>query len=135
MSEPPCPSWSLYRTAVFLFEVVPEWAEFGIVTACNPLGESLTSEANAARDDELRRELEHRGLPVIRVRGCSPDLDHQEPGWAAPISRDDTVQLGNRFGQDAVFWISSGVVWLISCPPRSSAMEPLGPMLSRVAAG
>ncbi len=134
MSRPtdPSPSWPLYREVVFLCPVVPRWASFAIVTACNPLGVRLEPEANDARDRALHAELLARGLAPLRIVGCSRDLAHREPGWAFPVERAAAVELGVRHTQEAVYLVEHGELLLVSCPPRPSAEERLGAFAPRV---
>lgn len=122
----PCPSWPEYRTTVFLSDDTPPWSAFVIVTACNPLGVVLDEADNRQRDEALLTSLHGRGLLPLRIVGCSPDLSHREPGWAVPMGRDEAISLGRAFEQDAVYWVSEGFVWLLSCPPRPEASERLG---------
>ena len=41
-----------------------------------------------------------------RITGYDPATGHAEPGWAIEIGFDEAVDLGLRFQQDAIFWVS-----------------------------
>lgn len=57
---------------------------------------------------------------VCAVTGCSPDLVHREPGWAANIPLDEALRLGRLCRQDAIFWVSEGRLYLVSCAPDAA---------------
>ena len=126
MTSAPCENWALYRATVFRFSARIGWTEFAIVTAANPLGKAAMREQNDAKDSRLQAELESRGIRPIRVYGCSPDLVHQEPSWAAPVSLEDAIALGAKFEQDAIFYVRYGEVFLESCSTLSRTSESLG---------
>jgi hypothetical protein len=88
---------------------------FAIVTAYNP-GRVLTMEENRAADVRLQSRLRELELASFPVEGGALDASHREPGWGIPMdSPDQGIALGCEFGQDAVFWVEKGVVWLLSC--------------------
>jgi hypothetical protein len=108
---------SEYLSTFFLAES-PEggWPEsFHIITAHNP-GIIVGSEANATADEELRKELNLVGSSCFRITGCSPDLNHQEPGWGVVgLTEECSLEIGRKYGQNAIFEIKTGVLWVIGC--------------------
>lgn len=89
---------------------------FGVVTACNPKGQTLGSADNERRTAELARHLEGRRLVIFPMSGGSHDGTHLEPGFGiVGLSIQELRELGNAFCQDAVFSIAEGDVVLISC--------------------
>lgn len=91
-------------------------AAFGVVTACNPNGRTVTDEENQTATETLRSALaaeEHFFFPVT---GGSPDFSHAEPGFGVLFkSSEEAVSWGRRFQQEAVFWISEGCIQLVPC--------------------
>jgi hypothetical protein len=65
------------------------------------------------------------------ITGYSPDFIHHETGWAANITLDEALYLGRTYRQEAIFWISAGQLYLVSCAPNAIP-EPLGPWSSRL---
>jgi hypothetical protein len=128
----PCPAWPEFKKTVFRFEARVDWKAYAIVTAYNPLGSKASPKENATQDSRLQEELESRGIRPVRVYGCSPDGKHQEPGWAAPLSREDAIVLGTEFRQDAIFYVTGKIVCLVSCPPNPRACESLGELGERL---
>jgi len=49
--------------------------------------------------------------PHARVTGASPDLAHQEPGWAIDCSIEQARFLSRLYRQRAFWWIDSGRLW------------------------
>lgn len=90
-------------------------AQFAIVTAYNPNGESRDSEENGRRSQALRKILESRGIRHWQVTGCSRDRSHREPGYGIQCPIDSAIALGKRFQQEAIFWIAKDELRLVSC--------------------
>lgn len=91
-------------------------AAFGIVTACNPDGKSVSDSENKEATQALRGALEAEGHFFFPVTGGSPDFSHAEPGFGVLFtSRADSVVWGKRFHQEAVFWVDEGRVQLVPC--------------------
>ena len=106
-----------YLETVFLAETPPQgWPErFHIITAFNP-GVVVSDEVNSIADDQLGNELNNTGSCCFRVIGCSPDLKHQEQGWGVSgLSQEKAVELGSRYGQNAIFEVSDGFLSVIGC--------------------
>jgi hypothetical protein len=65
------------------------------------------------------------------ITGYSPDFIHHETGWAANITLNQALHLGRIYRQEAIFWISAGQLYLVSCT-IGAIPEPLGPWSSRL---
>lgn len=123
-----------YRTTVF--EGAPAAAALlagpgpaGIVTAWNP-GRVLGPRENAERDRALRAELVRRGIAHARILGRSPDAAHHEESWAVRCPRKTTLELGQAFGQEAVYLVEGGTLVLAGCAAGAEE-EELGPWRER----
>lgn len=121
-------NFDLYRQAVFLVGSGGgiDWsADFAVITAYNPDGrppgadEAESARLNEAAHHALGEALRSLGRTCL-VTGCSPDLSHREPGWAANITLLDALRIGLRCRQDAIFWVSEGRLYLVSCAPDST---------------
>jgi hypothetical protein len=106
-----------YDSTVFLLEGKPLMlpSAFAIITAWNPMDRKLPAEDNERGDEALRRLLELQKVPYFRATGCSPDLSHREPGWAATMAKPDAIELGRHFDQRGIWWIEGGDLILVSC--------------------
>jgi len=88
---------------------------FHIITAYNP-GKMVGAEINAKADEALRKELNLAGSGCFRITGCSQDLKHREPGWGvAGLSDEEAVQIGRKYGQNAIFRIDEKSLFVIGC--------------------
>lgn len=77
----------------------PRWA---IITAWNPGPKCLSDDENRRRNDELASSID--GIGLMRAPELSSDTEgrHAEPGWLiVGISREQTLMLARRFGQQA----------------------------------
>jgi len=88
---------------------------FYIITAYNP-GKIVCAETNAKADEELRKELNIAGSRCLRITGVSLDLKHQEQGWGvAGLSEERALEIGIKYGQNAIFDVTAGVLSVIGC--------------------
>lgn len=101
------------------------WPEaFGVVTACNPDGVTVSDAENEAATDALRERLVAEGWMFFPVTGGSADFTHAEPGFGIVAPRETVVALGRAFRQEAVFWIVDGELTL--CPCGAGELMELG---------
>lgn len=93
-----------------------EWSEeFAIITAYATTGEHWSRADNEKADLELKEELLTRCTWVRRLTGYSPVTGHAEPGWAADIEFNAACDLGRRFLQDAIYFVSGDMLWVSHC--------------------
>lgn len=111
-----------YQDARFVVETNPESlpATFAIVTACNPYGVTADETTNALQTQALRTKLSSGGITFFPVTGGSPDMKHSEPGFGCLLARNLAQQLGAEFGQDAIFYVDKGELWLFGCTDRTA---------------
>lgn len=101
-------------------------AAFGVVTACNPNGRTVSNEENEQAAEKLRLALESERRVYFPVTGGSGDFAHCEPGFGIVFeSVREAVSWGQRFDQEAVFWIENGRIQLVPCD--GLATVDLGP--------
>lgn len=104
-----------YFETVFVAEPLPAGLsrEFGIVSGYETTGESWTPERNREADARLAAEI--ASWPHARIIGQSPDGQHEEPGWAVACPQPVAIELGRRFLQDAIYWVSDDVLYIVDC--------------------
>jgi hypothetical protein len=89
---------------------------FGVITACNPCGKTVSEEENEQATEKLRIALESERRVYFPVTGGSEDFAHCEPGFGVAFeSVREAVSWGQRFDQEAVFWIENGSLRLVPC--------------------
>ena len=123
-----------YEATVFLLESAAGQLQgsFGIVTACNP-ATMLPEAGNRLRAEALARSLQSDGRVsrLCRIEGCSPDLCHREESMAVwGLTLQETVELGNLWNQNAIFWVEDGKLAVVGC--RSGSRVELGKFFDRV---
>ena len=88
------------------------------VTAWNPGSRPMRADQNALAQDELLRMVRDRGLTLFEGDGI-PDRAGWAPErsvWIAGISRQEAVEFGRRFGQNAIVaGREGGVADLVWC--------------------
>ncbi len=126
-------SESAYDHAHFQLEspAVDLPVEFGVVTACNPMGVTVEASANEELDRDLGLSLLGQGVPHFRVTGGSRDMSHAEPGYGCVVDRGRIVELGRQWNQEAVFWVRGDRLFLVFCD-RPEHDIPLGSFRERV---
>ena len=106
-----------YLKTVFFGEAPPSgWPRnFHIITAHNPKRVATEAENNAA-DIRLLCQLQEQQIKCFRLTGCSVDLLHQEAGWAVVgLSLNEAVAIGRGYVQNAIFEVSEGETYVVSC--------------------
>ena len=97
---------------------------FAIITAHATTGALWTPEDNNAANETLRAELEIGGRLLGTITGYSPVTQHAEPGYAAALEFEEACKIGARFKQDAIYFVSSGTLFVSHCDHRRS-LKPI----------
>jgi Protein of unknown function (DUF3293) len=90
------------------------------VTAYNTTGETWSPERNSAADRDLTAELAAMGVWRRQITGYSPSTGHAEPGWAVELSLNDACDLGLRYKQDAIYYVTRDELWVTFCDESAS---------------
>jgi hypothetical protein len=104
---------------------------FAIITAYAATGEVWTPEDNQTANEALRAELEREGQLIGAITGYSPVTQHAEPGYAAALEFEEACKIGARFKQDAIYFVSSGTLFVSHCDHRRS-LKPITQFSKRV---
>ena len=86
--------------------------EFGVLTAFNPRGETISQDENDRRMKELEAELVSLGVSFVKIDACSPDKSHCECSLALEIKFDRVIEIAKRWEQIAIFWFDGGAFWI-----------------------
>ncbi|MEU6086701.1 DUF3293 domain-containing protein [Streptomyces sp. NPDC047085] len=155
-------NWDLYRTAIAHIQYqgrtvrveprpwgtaegpFPESAGVGtvhVITAWNPRGRTASADDNARAQGQLLDEIRNRALTWWVAEGGDVSGTHREESVAVVgLSDAAALELGRRFGQDAIFaWTpdawrvlacdSAAVAasgWAASASGRLSSLRPRG---------
>ena len=91
---------------------------FAILTAFNPMDRILNQDENTKRNQHLLGILKLQGHYGGTIIGSSPDFTHQEPSLIAEAPKFKGLELGLKFDQRAIFWISKDILEIIECATR-----------------
>lgn len=108
--------WENYRKICFIAPFsAPKWPAYAIVTAWNPASRQLGMRRNTRRQRALWRAI--AAVPRWQVmgpcRGSSLDESWQESSLLLASTRSEAIQLAARFGQNAIYWVEQGELWLL----------------------
>jgi hypothetical protein len=104
---------------------------FAIITAYATTGEVWTAEDNKTACEALRAELERGGQFIGTITGYSPETNHAEPGFAAAIPFEEACKIGVRYKQDAIYYVSSGTLFVSHCDHRRN-LKPITQFSKRI---
>ncbi len=110
------------------FTELPE--SFAIITAYATTGEVWTADDNHAANEALREELERGEKLIGTITGYSPITQHAEPGFTAVLEFEEACDIGARFKQDAIYYVSSGTLFVSYCDHRRS-LRPITQFVKR----
>ncbi|HEY0922222.1 DUF3293 domain-containing protein [Rheinheimera pacifica] len=106
--------WESYKTSIFLcHQALKCDADFAIISAQNPAGNTEHPYLNLRRDKELQACLNLQRLPYRSVIGSAPDLSFQEKSWIVLCDKSIALQLAQQFQQNAIYWVEQGELFLV----------------------
>lgn len=105
--------WENYKKTRFIapFEP-PPWPAFAIITAWNPASQPMSERRNLRRERALWRQLEGESV-AGPLWGSSPDEQWRESSLAVALPLARACELAVRFGQNALYWVEEGQLWLV----------------------
>jgi hypothetical protein len=108
-----------FETHFLLESPVENWPdEFAVITAFAPTGTQWTDEQNQAADQELEAELNRQLLWKHRLTGYSPVTGHAERGWAVATDFESACDIGQRWQQDAIYFVRLDKLSVSHCDDR-----------------
>ena len=106
--------WHFYRAIQFLLtQKIANHLSFAIITACNPNGKILSQSQNRLRDKALLCSIENLHCPYRAVIGAAKDMSHFEKSWAVFTEKQQAIQLGAQFVQNAIYYVNQGELTLV----------------------
>ncbi len=105
--------WENYRKVCFIAPFAPPHCPaYAIVTAWNPASQWVGLRRNARRQRALVRQV-GECLVMGEVWGSDEDERWQEASLLLPLSQPEAIRLAARFGQNALYWVREGELWLV----------------------
>jgi hypothetical protein len=133
--------WTAYLDTTISAEVVPntieslngptageQWlfdAPVHVITGWNPYNIPRSPEENDRANTELAMALARRGARFARARGSANDGLHSEDSFLIwNLTRDEAIDLGREFRQEAVFELTSDEFRLVHCGTGAVTAAP-----------
>ncbi|NVD07471.1 DUF3293 domain-containing protein [Vibrio sp. JPW-9-11-11] len=105
--------WRAYQQPYFRFEALPKANQFAIITAWNPSSVWCSLVDNDRNNQCLAADLVHTGYSCVLVG--DQNFTWAEESFAAPISLEQAVVLGQKYAQNAIYFIDGEQLFLLSC--------------------
>ncbi len=105
--------WAAYADPYFRFQSPVKCRCFAIITAWNPASVWLSNEENDRNNRQLRRDIDHNYYVDVLVG--DEMFSWAEESFAVEVSLQKAVELGRKFGQNAVYYAESEELFLVSC--------------------
>tara|TARA_Y100001956_G_scaffold80685_1_gene96386 strand:- start:4504 stop:4893 length:390 start_codon:yes stop_codon:yes gene_type:complete len=113
--------WTAYLNPYFQFDERMECDSFAIVTGWNPASQWLSKDKNRRNNQQLRREIDH--TYYVEVLVGDEDFSWAEQSFAIQINRERAIELGIKFGQNAIYFVEHGELYLLSCLSDGSCQK------------
>ena len=89
---------------------------FYMITAANPFSNQLTTQENTLLNEELKRDLEAKGLEPIPGIGKDPSSDWLEEGWVVKgLNETILIDLAKKYQQNAIFRFDGKTQFVVNC--------------------
>ncbi|MDA7522705.1 DUF3293 domain-containing protein, partial [Akkermansiaceae bacterium] len=105
--------------------------EFAIITAYATTGEQWSQSENEDADQTLHDELSESAHAPRRITGYAPSTLHAEPGWVVPLPFEEACDLGQKYRQDAIYYVKKDKLFVSRCDGSRELVE-IGPFSPRV---
>ncbi|WP_423187194.1 DUF3293 domain-containing protein [Alishewanella sp. d11] len=106
--------WESYKQSIFLcHQRLAEHVCFAIISAQNPAGQLSNPVANLLLDKQLQAHLDAINTPYRSITGAAPDFSFQEKSWMVLCEKQDAIEIGQRFNQNAIYWVEHNKLYLV----------------------
>ncbi|OLQ85635.1 hypothetical protein BIY22_14115 [Vibrio panuliri] len=107
--------WKAYCDPYFKFENTIPTGDFVIVTANNPESQRLPDQENLIRNRCLQCDLALHNFAIVVVGNV--DFSWCEEIFASPIPINLAIELGQKYQQNAIYFVQDDQLYLLSCLP------------------
>ncbi|MCZ4294295.1 DUF3293 domain-containing protein [Vibrio sinaloensis] len=121
--------WQAYCDPYFRFEGKIKYENFAIITAWNPKSVWLSPDENYRNNQYLAAEIGHTCCMSVNVG--NEDFSWCEESFAAAVSQYRAIELGRKYGQNAIYFVQRDKLYLISCLEQKQTTVLLGDWRSR----
>ncbi|WP_394145497.1 DUF3293 domain-containing protein [Vibrio atypicus] len=105
--------WASYLDPYFRFGAPIRCDSFAIITAWNPASKWQSNQQNGRNNQQLRLEIDHTYF--IEVLVGNQEFSWAEESFATAMTRHQAVELGVKYGQNAIYFVEKDQLFLLSC--------------------
>ncbi|NOH80589.1 DUF3293 domain-containing protein [Vibrio sp. RE86] len=113
--------WQAYSNPFFRFSKVPQGSSFAIITAWNPASVWLSQEENDRNNQHLAQDIDHTYFSMVDVGDES--FSWVETSFAVEMTLQRSLELGKKYGQNAIYFIEGERLFLISCDKEQTKVS------------
>ncbi|MDA0148696.1 DUF3293 domain-containing protein [Vibrio sp. LaRot3] len=105
--------WQAYSDPYLKFSAPFPEQDFAIITASNPHSVICSEQENGLKNSHLRRDV-RRKVCVSVVVG-NEDFSWSEESFAIVISKQQAIDLAQKYHQNAIYFVQGKRLFLLSC--------------------
>lgn len=120
--------WQTYQNVCFCFENENLFDSFAVITAWNPKSIRLSENENYVNNLRLQQAIANYDWNEVRVG--DPGFDWFEDSFAVAMPLAAALRLAKEFGQNAIYYVTDGELWLHACASRQAYC--LGPLRNKI---
>ncbi|WP_375751304.1 DUF3293 domain-containing protein [Vibrio sp. HN007] len=102
-----------YKSVYFFLNNEIAAIEFAIITAWNPFSKPVSYNDNRQKNFHLECEILKQNYEKLLVGDINKEWT--EESFAVEMSLDEAVELGIKYEQNAIYYVRSDNVYLVSC--------------------
>jgi len=121
--------WQAYADPYFKFASPPPQQDFAIVTACNPYSKLCSEQENGLKNSQLRSDVCRKVCVDVLVG--NEDFSWAEASFAIVITKQQSIDLAQKYHQNAIYFVQGKQLFLLSCLPDRTEIN-LGEWLFRL---
>ena len=116
--------WAAYCEPYFQFSDEMTSDFFAVITAWNPASQRVSNEENLRNNQRLALEISHTNYVDVLVGDEA--FTWKEASFAVAIERELAIELGRKFGQNAIYYVENNQLYLLSCLPDATSLSIKG---------
>lgn len=121
--------WRAYKLSYFFLSEPLTMDKFAVITACNPQSQLTNDRENNRNNRLLEQDISAYRYQVISVGDSKKSW--LEESFAVELSQNDAVELVKKYQQNAIYYVSEGQLYLVSCK-GSDCCELIGSFSEKI---
>ncbi|WCE30202.1 DUF3293 domain-containing protein [Vibrio sp. SCSIO 43137] len=105
--------WRAYQLSYFFLNEPLTMDKFAIITACNPQSQPTNDRENKRNNRLLEQDISAYRYQTLSVGDSKKSWI--EESFAVELSQNAAVELVKKYQQNAIYYVSEGQLYLVSC--------------------